>query len=195
MTVAIQPSPSFAPFRPALALGLRSPSRPAAFGLSREPGYRVFRLCRQASGKAADGFRRSPAPPCPPDGGMTALGPRLVLPPLDQGSTARSPGGGFPRAPGSRPASSTTGSDRQLDRDRRRPLPRRDRLLVPDRDQGLNSCRVSLRRPPAAADRGAGSGIAARLAISRGCAGFYRIRAGFSVALLWMWAIIIRVAI
>jgi hypothetical protein len=59
---------------------------------------------------------------------------------------------------------------RQLDRDQAAASFReaRDRLLVPDRDRGLNSRRVSLRRPPAAADREAGSGIAARLAISRG---------------------------
>ena len=53
-------------------------------------------------------------------------------------------------------------------------FPWRDRLLVPDCDRALNSYRVSLRRPPAAADRGAGSGIAARLAISRGMSRFYR---------------------
>ena len=125
--------------------------------------------------KAADGFRPPRAPPCPPDGGMTALDPRLSLAP--PGSTALAPRRRLPaRSLKAGPrlsttgstANSTAGSDRQLDRDRRRPLPRRNRLLVPDRDRGLNSYRVSLRRPPAAADRGAGSGIAARLAISRG---------------------------
>jgi hypothetical protein len=78
-------------------------------------------------------------------------------PRLDQGSTARPPGGGFRRVSEASPAAFDHGLDRQLDhkldRDRAAAsFSRRDRLLVPDCDRGLNSPRVSFRRRPAAAD-------------------------------------------
>jgi hypothetical protein len=105
--------------------------------------------------------RPGPAPEsCPRhDPGSTALAPRRQLQP-DLGRPDSVPDS--PRPPGGldRPARGRPGvaSFREV----------RPPVLVPDRDRGLNSYRVSLRRPPAAADRGAGSGIAARLAISRG---------------------------
>ena len=84
MTVAILPSPSFAPFRPALALGLRLPSASRRLGLSPEPGFAFSAFGHMPSPspqKAADGSRQPPAPACPPDGGMTDLDPRLSLAP------------------------------------------------------------------------------------------------------------------
>jgi hypothetical protein len=98
-------------------------------------------------------------------------------------SPARLP---FPSRSGARPPTRQRAPIAGSTATGRRPLSARgDRLLVPNRDRGLNSYRVSLRRPPAAADRGAGSGIAACLAISRGMSRFYRgSPRGFSVVIV-----------
>ena len=181
MTVAILPSPSFAPFRPALALGLRSPSASRRFRTFTRAGLSRFPLLAICPAKPSEGRRRVSAAagsPMPSRWRNDRPGPAPEsCPRHDPGSTAPPPGGGFQPGLGSQPRDS-----RPRARPPARPrapiasstatggglFPRRDRLLVPDCDRGLNSYRVSLRRPPAAADRGAGSGIAARLAISRG---------------------------
>jgi hypothetical protein len=129
---------------------------------------------------------------CPPDGGMTAHGPRpcrsLALRAVgscraSEGrrrlSTARP--ASLPLAVGARPpqpaptasASSTTSPPLAGSTANRAAASFRGetRLLVPDCDRGLNSHRVSLRRPPdgfsSASDRGVGNGPRKALAIDR----------------------------
>jgi hypothetical protein len=102
---------------------------------------------------------------------MTAFGPRLSLAPglisgrplaLRAAGSSRASegvGGSRPLTPSGQrlpagprkpaPRLSTTGCDRQLDRDRAAASFREgETLLVPDCDRGLNSHRVSLRRSP-----------------------------------------------
>jgi hypothetical protein len=175
MTVATSPFARPSP------LGSARPRRPAAsdFHASRSTRFPIVATCpRHGPQSLANGFRPPPAPPCPPDGGMTALDPRLSLAPgMIRGRPLALRAAASSLALEASPGAFDHRLDRPLDpkppiasstATGRRPLSARgDRLLVPDCDQGLNSYRVSLRRPPAA-DRGAGSGIAARLAISRG---------------------------
>ncbi len=93
----------------------------------------------------------------PPDGGMTAFGPRLSLARgLIRGRplALRAAASVGSRKPAQRLSTHARPPARHGFRSSARPrpggglFPRRDRLLVPDCDRGLNSHRVSLRRSP-----------------------------------------------
>jgi hypothetical protein len=188
MTVAILPSPSFAPFRPAIALGLRSPSASHRFRTFTRAGPAHFSLLAICPAKPSEGRRRvlaAAGSPMPSRWRNDRPGPAPgSCPRHDPGSTARPTGGGFqpglgsqhrgspPRAPlPTRPQA----PDRQLDRDLAWPLSARgDRLLVPDRDRGLNSYRVSLRRPRPRPIEGQEAGSRRASPYREACPGFYR---------------------
>jgi hypothetical protein len=145
------PAPRTRPARAARLRGGALPARPRSSSGSGLRSIACHRLwTRHGPQSLAEGFRPRPAPPCPPDGGMTAFGPRLSLAPglirgrplaLQAAGSSRGPRKPAPRVSTTDSIASSTGPGGSL-------FSRRDRLLVSDCDRGLNSHRVSLRRSP-----------------------------------------------
>ena len=125
----------------------------------------------------ADGFWQPPAPPCPPDGGMTALDPRLSLAPgMIWGRPLALRAAASSRASEASTAALDPGLDRQLDSGLRsparpRPAAASSAARPPACPRGRSGAKLLPGLAPTPPGRGRSRGRkrdAARLAISRG---------------------------